>query len=230
MSPFPRDDTEELFTSIVGTVNGAILGVLVTAAIQGALTMASLYVFGVPGAFVLGVIATILAIIPMIGTTPVTFGAPIYLFATGRIGAGIGMIVMGVLIGLSDNVIRPWVQSSRTTMHPLIALLSIFGGLEVFGAAGIFVGPVLAAITIWIVDTYADLRMKQLKAYIHARLTQMRGEGPAPAPAAPAADAAPNAAAAASASAPGSGSATAAAPSSTSARPANPDAPPRGEA
>lgn len=161
LSPFPHVETEELFTSIHGTVNGAILGVLVTAAVQGALTMASLYIFGVPGAFLLGIVATILAVIPMLGTTPVTGGATIFLFVTGRFGAGIGMLVMAVLIGLADNIVRPWVQSSRGTMHPLIALLAIFGGIELFGAAGIFVGPVVAAMALWIVDTYADLRLKQ---------------------------------------------------------------------
>jgi predicted PurR-regulated permease PerM len=89
----------------------------------------------------------------MIGTTPVTLGAAIYLFVIGRIGAGIGMCAAAVIVGLSDNVIRPWVQSSHGGMHPLIALLAIFGGLELFGAAGIFIGPVVAAIVLWAVNT-----------------------------------------------------------------------------
>jgi len=163
LSPFPREDTEELFTSIHNTVNGAILGMLVTAGIQGALTMLALWIFGIPGAFLLGIVATILAVIPMIGTTPITFGAAIFLFVSGRIGAGIGMSVAAAVIGLSDNVIRPWVQSSRGEMHPLIVLLAIFGGIEAFGTSGIFIGPVIAAMALWIIDTYADLRIKQVR-------------------------------------------------------------------
>ena len=163
LSPFPREDTEELFTSIHHTVNGAILGMLVTAAVQGALTMLALWIFGIPGAFLLGIVATILAVIPMIGTTPITFGAAIFLFVSGRIGAGIGMSVAAAVIGLSDNVIRPWVQSSRGEMHPLIVLLAIFGGIEAFGTSGIFLGPVVAALALWIIDTYADLRIKQIR-------------------------------------------------------------------
>jgi predicted PurR-regulated permease PerM len=163
LSPFPREDTEELFTSIHNTVNGAILGMLVTAGIQGALTMLALWIFGIPGAFLLGIVATILAVIPMIGTTPITFGAAIFLFVSGRIGAGIGMSVAAAVIGLSDNVIRPWVQSSRGEMHPLIVLLAIFGGIEAFGTSGIFLGPVVAALALWIIDTYADLRIKQIR-------------------------------------------------------------------
>lgn len=162
LSPFPQHDTEELFASISATVNGAILGMLVTAGVQGALTLIALYVFGIPGAFLLAVIATLLAVIPLVGTTPVTVGATIYLFATGRPGAAAGMLVMAVVIGISDNIVRPWVQSSRAPMHPLFTLLSIFGGLSVWGAAGIFIGPVLAAITVWIIETYTDLRLKQI--------------------------------------------------------------------
>lgn len=163
LSPFPREDTEELFISIHHTVNGAILGMLATAAFQGVLTMLALWIFGIPGAFLLGIIATVLAVIPMIGTTPVTFGAAIFLFVSGKIGAGIGMSIAAAVIGLSDNVIRPWVQSSRGEMHPLIVLLAIFGGIEAFGTAGIFIGPVIAALALWIVDTYAELRLKQIR-------------------------------------------------------------------
>jgi predicted PurR-regulated permease PerM len=163
LSPFPREDTEELFKSIHDTVNGAILGMLVTAAVQGALTLLALWLFGIPGAFLLGIVATVLAVIPMIGTTPITFGAAIFLFVSGRVGAGIGMSVAACVIGLSDNVIRPWVQSSRGEMHPLIVLLAIFGGIEAFGTSGIFIGPVVAALALWIIDTYADLRIKQIR-------------------------------------------------------------------
>ncbi len=157
LSPFPTQQTRELFTSVRETVNGAILGLVATALIQGGLTVLALKIFGVPNAFLLGVLATLLAFIPLLGTTPITIGGAIYLFATGHIGGGIGMAVSAVLIGVSDNVIRPWVQSSRSSMHPLIALLAIFGGIEFFGAAGVFLGPVIASMAIWTIDTYAKL-------------------------------------------------------------------------
>jgi predicted PurR-regulated permease PerM len=48
-------------------------------------------------------------------------------------------------------------------MHPLIVLLAIFGGIEAFGTSGIFIGPVVAALALWIIDTYADLRIKQIR-------------------------------------------------------------------
>jgi predicted PurR-regulated permease PerM len=154
-SPFPQEQTRELFGSVRETVNGAILGIIATAIVQGGLTFIALTIFSVPNAFLLAILAMLLSVIPLVGTTPVTVGSTIYLFVSGRFGAGVGMAIAVVLIGLSDNVVRPWVQSSQTRMHPLVVLLGIFGGLELFGAAGVFLGPVIAAMAVWSVETYA---------------------------------------------------------------------------
>ena len=160
LSPFPRHDTEELFASIRETVNGAILGLCATSAVQGGLTMAALYIFKVPGAFLFGIVATVLP--SSHGRhRAVTIGSIIYLLANGRGGAAAGMAVAAVIIGLSDNIVRPWVQSAHSGhIHPLVVLLGIFGGLELFGAAGVFIGPIVAAMAIWTVDTYAHIRLR----------------------------------------------------------------------
>ncbi|EYF05982.1 AI-2E family transporter [Chondromyces apiculatus] len=156
-SPFSENQTRELFSSVRETVNGAILGLIATSLVQGGLTLAALYIFGIPQAFLLGIAATLMSFLPLIGTTPVTFGAAIYLFVSGRYGAGVGMIVSAFIVGISDNVVRPWAQSSRGDMHPLLALLGIFGGIELFGASGVFIGPIVAAMAVWALDTYIRL-------------------------------------------------------------------------
>ena len=73
---------------------------------------------------------------PLEGEMPVTVGAAVYLYAAGRPAAAVGMLVAAVVIGVSDNLVRPWVQSARTKMHPLITLLAIFGGIHVFTDSG----------------------------------------------------------------------------------------------
>lgn len=154
--PFEDRDTGELYESIRRTVHGALVGQLAVSAVQGGLAILSLYAFQVPGALVLGIIATVISILPLVGTAPVTVGAVIYLAFSGRIAAAVGMAVAALLIGLSDNVIRPWVQSADTRMHPLIVLLSVFGGIELMGWAGVFLGPVIAAVALWAIDLYAS--------------------------------------------------------------------------
>jgi len=108
----------------------------------------------VPGPFIWGAFAFVLSFIPLFGTAPVTAGATLYLFAAGHPVSGIVMGAAGVLIGLSDNIVRPWAQGSQDNMHPLVALLAIFGGLKVFGFAGVFIGPVVAACALWGLDVY----------------------------------------------------------------------------
>jgi len=166
LSPFQSSQTRELFQSVRATVNGAILGILVTALVQGGLTMLSLYLFKVPNAFLLGIVATLLSFIPLLGTTPVTLGATIYLFVIGHIGSGVGMGIAAVIIGLSDNVVRPWAQRSRSTMHPLVTLLGIFGGLDLFGAVGVFLGPVIAAMAVWTIQYYAKVHADEPKGVL----------------------------------------------------------------
>jgi len=161
LSPFPEHDTDELFDSIRKTVHGAIVGQLATSAVQGGLTLIALYAFKIPGALMFGIIAMLLSVVPLVGTAPVTLGAAVYLLASGRPGAAAGMAVAAVVIGLSDNVVRPWVQSANTRMHPLVTLLSIFGGIELLGAAGVFLGPVVAAMAIWTIDLYAGVHQKR---------------------------------------------------------------------
>ena len=54
----------------------------------------------------------------------------------------------GLLTGLIDNVVRTLILQGRSKMHPLVSLVAIFGGMEMFGILGIFLGPILAAILI----------------------------------------------------------------------------------
>ncbi|MCB9629787.1 MAG: AI-2E family transporter [Sandaracinaceae bacterium] len=162
--PLPEPETDSLFASVRATVHGAIFGQLATSAIQGGLTLAALFAFQVPGALMFGILAMLLSVLPLVGTAPVTLGAAVYLLAAGRTGAAVGMAVAGVVIGLSDNVVRPWVQSAKTRMHPLLTLVSIFGGIEALGAAGVFLGPVVAAVAIWSVEAYSRRTSEALSA------------------------------------------------------------------
>lgn len=161
VSPFRDEDTGTLLASVRQTLQGAVLGQLATSVVQGVLTTLALAVLGVPGALLFGVLATVLSVLPMIGTTPVTIGAVVYLFADGRPGRALAMVAAAVIIGLSDNVVRPLVQSTRGGLHPLLGLLAIFGGLDVFGPAGVFLGPVVAVLAQWTVATHAALASRR---------------------------------------------------------------------
>jgi predicted PurR-regulated permease PerM len=147
--PFPEEETALLFRGVRDAARGVLISQLFTGAVQTALTMGFLFALQVPGAFLWGILAFVLSFIPLFGTTPVTLGAAVYLFTSGRNGAALVMLVGMVLVGASDNVVRPLVASGSGHLHPLLTLVAIFGGLAALGASGIVFGPIMAALAVW---------------------------------------------------------------------------------
>lgn len=156
ISPVSPARTVQLFSAVRLAVNGTMIGMLVVAIVQGALATIALLACQVPNPFLWGFIAAICSVLPIVGTTPVTLGAAVWLYLEGRPLAALAMVISASLIGVSDNVVRPWVLSSHDDMHPLIALLAIFGGLALFGPSGLLVGPVIASMALWALETYRD--------------------------------------------------------------------------
>jgi len=156
VSPVTSVRTEQLFEAVRRSVKGTLLGMLAVALVQSSLAFVALLACSVPHAFLWTFVAAICSAIPIVGTTPVTMGAAVWLFLHDRSLAAVGMLSAAVLIGLSDNVVRPWVQSQHDDVHPLVALVAIFGGLAVFGPSGLLFGPVLASMAVWAVETYHD--------------------------------------------------------------------------
>ena len=54
-------------------------------------------------------------------------------------------IYCGAIVSMADNVIKPMVLHGRSNLHPLLALLSVLGGVQALGPIGIFVGPMVVA-------------------------------------------------------------------------------------
>lgn len=156
--PFPDEETALLFRGVRDAARGVLVGQLLSGAVQTGLTLAFLFALQVPGAFLWGILAFVLSFVPLFGTAPVTLGAVAYLFTSGRQGAALVMLAGVVLIGASDNLVRPLVASGSGNLHPLLAMLAIFGGLAALGASGIFFGPVLAALAVWALGYQARLK------------------------------------------------------------------------
>jgi predicted PurR-regulated permease PerM len=154
VSPFTPTDTERLFKTLHGGVRSVMLGSMLVAIVQGGLVTLALFVFGIPAAILWGLLAFFLAFIPMVGTIPVSGGAVIYLFNTGRVGAAMGMVACAAVIGVSDNIVRLLAQDGQTRMHPMLMLLGIFGGLQMFGPGGLFIGPLIAAMALWSTEVF----------------------------------------------------------------------------
>jgi predicted PurR-regulated permease PerM len=152
--PLDRDIRARLVTSFESMAVASIWATLAAGAAQSSVIFFAFLILNVPGAFLAGGATFIFAWIPFIGSTPAWVAAAIYLYTTGAYGKVAVMVLFGLVAGVVDNVVRPMVLKGRSDMHPLISLVSIFGGLALFGIMGVFIGPLLAAVTITLANAW----------------------------------------------------------------------------
>jgi len=150
-----------LVAKFVSVARATIKGTLVIGLVQGGLAGLAFWVVGIKGWAFWSVVMMILSIIPGVGTALIWVPAVIYLFAVGLGGKAIGLgLWCAVVVGLVDNVLRPWLVGRDTQMSDLLVLLSTLGGIIAFGAAGIIIGPIVAAlwVTVWEIygETFAE--------------------------------------------------------------------------
>lgn len=155
LSPFRDKVDRAIAVRLVETVRGVVFGSLIVATVQGVLAMIGLTLFGVPGAVIWGSVAIVAAQIPMIGTATVMVPAIAYLFLTGNIGNGIGLLLWSsIAVGLIDNVLQPYIVGGRTRMHALLILIAMLGGVNAFGVIGFILGPTILAGVLVMVELY----------------------------------------------------------------------------
>ncbi len=147
--PMPHDRKQQLVTFLGAVTRAVVFGTLLTAALQGTLLGIGLAIVGIPSAVVLGVIGAGVALLPVGGTALVWIPAVIVLAVQGRYGSAIFLALWGaLLVGLIDNFLKPMVISGRAEVPTLAAFIGVLGGLAAFGAVGMFLGPVLLALTL----------------------------------------------------------------------------------
>ena len=127
-------------------IRGVALGVVVTALLQAVIGGLGLFIAGVPFAAVLTALIFLLAV-AQIGGGPVLFIPVIWLYWTGHAGWGTFLLVVTVITATIDNVVRPILIKKGADLPLLLIFVGVIGGLVMFGLIGIFVGPVVLAVS-----------------------------------------------------------------------------------
>lgn len=161
ISPLPPDKSQELFDAFASSCRGVVLAMFASSFVQGTLIAIFFTVTGISHPILWGSIGVILGMVPVIGVAPITLGGILFHFLSGNIVGGVVLLVGAVIIGFSDNVVRPWVLKGHGEMHPLLGLVSAFGAVSVLGPTGIILGPIIAAVFVAFLEILsADLRPK----------------------------------------------------------------------
>jgi predicted PurR-regulated permease PerM len=157
ISPLSDKDDKLVWDKLHIAVNSVIRGSLIIAIIQGILAGIGFSLFDVPSPAFWGAVAAFTALIPSVGTSLVLGPAIIYLFLSGDVTSGIGLLIWGVtIVGLIDNLLAPKIMERKMEIHPLLILFSVLGGLSLFGVMGFVIGPLLVSLLAALLNIYQN--------------------------------------------------------------------------
>ena len=143
---FSPDQTTRLFDTLEKTCRSVVLAALAVGVGQSTVFTVACLIAGVSNALLIGFLCFISSFVPVVGVAPVTLGVALYQLVSGHVAAGAGLLVAAGIAMTLDNIIRPWFLRGAVNLHPLLAFVAAFGGLSTMGFAGIFFGPVIAAL------------------------------------------------------------------------------------
>jgi len=144
--PVDREQQSRMTHEFTKVTRAVVTATLLAAIVQGLMTAVALQFLGFGHFLVFLVIATIAAMIPMVGAWMVWLPCSIILATQGHWGSAIGLALYGSLgVSMADNVVRMYILNTDAQLHPLLALVSVLGALDVFGLWGIFIGPIVAS-------------------------------------------------------------------------------------
>jgi predicted PurR-regulated permease PerM len=154
--PVPAEHREQLFTHLASVTRGVFYGIGLTAIVQGILVGIGFAIAGLPSPVVFGVLAAILALLPAGGAAIVWIPGMFYLGATGHWGMAVFMLVWGIIVSTSDNILRPVLVARYAPVSAFTVFVGVVGGIAAFGAIGIVIGPVFLALVTAILDYFDE--------------------------------------------------------------------------
>ncbi len=162
LMPLDPRHTRALANEFRNVGRSAFVGTMGTALVQGGFAAIGFALAGVSQPLLWGTITMLASFLPVIGTAAVWVPVSIVAFATGRSGAAIFIFFWGLLVttAVADYVVRPRLVGSHTQVHPLPLLISLLGGVEMFGLMGVLVGPIFMALCLAVLRIYEVERMR----------------------------------------------------------------------
>jgi predicted PurR-regulated permease PerM len=156
--PMERTHKDAIFARLYATLTAVVQSMVLTAATQGLLAGIGYWLIGgLSFSLFLGFITGLASFLPLAGPAFVWSGTAVWLAATGDVGRAAGLVVWGaLLVSTADNWIKPLFIGGRAQLPTFLLLISILGGLKVYGFLGVFLGPVVLAILFTFVQIYRE--------------------------------------------------------------------------
>ncbi|WP_123621230.1 AI-2E family transporter [Halorubrum sp. CSM-61] len=153
--PIDDDVLGELREGLDQLMWASVVGNVAVAAIQAVLLGVGLAIAGLPAVIFLTVATFVLTLLPLVGSFGIWIPAAVYLVAVGRPVAAAAIAVYGLIVTFSDTYLRPALIGRTGAFNSTTIVIGIFGGLAVFGAVGLFIGPVVLGGAKLVLDCFA---------------------------------------------------------------------------
>ena len=135
------------------------VGVGLTALLQGTVATIGYVALGLPQALVLGLVTTLAALIPSVGTGLVWLPVSLVLFAADRTVAGAVLVAVGCFTSIIDNFVRPWLSRYGHLDLPMVVVfMAMLGGIAAFGGFGLLLGPLFVRLAVEGLDIWRKRR------------------------------------------------------------------------
>jgi predicted PurR-regulated permease PerM len=147
--PIEDQRRERLRRHAVDATRAVFKGIGLTALVHGFLIGVGCWIAGLPAPLVLGLMAALLALVPVVGSALIWVPAVLYLLVQGDHGHALFLgIYSVVLVGTVDHVLRPLLISGQAKMPVVVVFLGVLGGLAAFGFIGLLLGPIVLGLAV----------------------------------------------------------------------------------
>lgn len=156
-SPLDDEEDKKYIQKLEGMIKTILKGNFLIAIVQGSLGGLMFWIVGIPAPVFWGVMMSVASLIPL-GSGIVWTPAGLLLVLTGSLWRGVVLLLWGVLvISTVDNVIRGWIlEHDESHLPPLLTLISVLGGLRMFGFMGFLYGPIIMMFFLISLRDYRD--------------------------------------------------------------------------
>ena len=143
-APLPASHTRGLLTEFRQVSVSVLVSSTAAAAVQALAALIGFVIVRAPHALFFTVVTFITAFVPMVGGSTATIAVAILVLMSGRPGAALFLVIWGiVVVGLSDNAVKPLLIRAEVRLHGALIFFALLGGLSHFGGVGLVVGPIV---------------------------------------------------------------------------------------
>lgn len=165
LMPLSADESVLFFEKGKMLLRSIFCGVLLTVAIQALLGGLGWWYVGLPKAFLAGSAMFIVGLFPA-GTAVIWLPGALYLLASGQTMGGVLLLIWGVVVvSAVDNLLRPFLMAQDGSVPTLAILVGLIGGLLMAGLLGVFLGPLVVALFLLILDIYGKKQVRDSADY-----------------------------------------------------------------